>query len=400
MNFDNIEDAILDIKNGKLVIVVDDETRENEGDLVFAAEKISSEIVNFMATKGRGLICVPVTEVIADKLGFDPMVFKNDELHKCNFTVSVDYKKGTTTGISASDRAKTIKAICDPATVSLDFARPGHVFPLRAVDGGVLVRAGHTEAIVDLCELAGLSSVGVICEIAKEDGEMMRRDDLFEFAKENSLKIVTIKSLIEYRRRTEKLIDLLAESVLPTEYGDFNLKIYKSLIDEKEHVVLTKGDLDLDKPVLVRVHSECMTSEVFHSLKCDCKEQLDFAFKHISEKGAGVILYMRQEGRGIGLANKVKAYALQDEGFDTVDANEKLGFESDLREYGIGAQILVDLGIKQIDLMTNNPKKIIGLDGYGLEIVERIPIEVEPSPKNIEYLKTKKRRMGHHLRKI
>ena len=381
-----------------MIVVLDDEDRENEGDLVMIADKVTSESVNFMAREGRGLICVPVDDDIAERLDFHPMVQKNTESNQCNFTVSVDYKLGTTTGISASDRMKTIKAIVDFSSVPGDFVRPGHIFPLRAKNGGVLVRAGHTEAAVDLARLAGSTPAAVICEIAREDGEMMRRDELFEFSEKHGLQICTIKDLIEYRHRREKLVRLVAETALPTEYADFNMKIYKTSVDSSEHVVLQLGEISDEDPVLVRVQSECLTGEVFLSKKCDCRPQLDASLKKIATEGKGVLLYMRQEGRGIGLINKVKAYDLQEsEGLDTVAANEKLGFAPDLRTYGIGAQILCDLGVKNMKLMTNNPTKVVGLDGYDLNIVGRVPLEVEPNDKNKDYLKTKKDKMGHIL---
>lgn len=398
--FNTIEEAIDDIARGKLVLVLDDEDRENEGDLVIAAEKITPQIINFMAKEGRGLICVPLSAEIADQLDFPLMVEDNKESNKCSFTVSVDYKFGTTTGISASDRAKTIFAIAGGNANAKDFLKPGHVFPLRSKKGGVLVRAGHTEAATDLASLAGFSSVGAICEVAREDGEMMRKDELMEFAKKHNLKIVTIKDLIAFRIKNEKLITLVATSTLPTEFGVFDMKVYKSSVDGAEHIVLSKGSWKVSDEVLVRVHSECITGEVFSSLKCDCKAQLDNSLNVISEKGQGVLVYMRQEGRGIGLTNKIKAYNLQDQGFDTVTANEKLGFPSDLRDYGIGAQILADLGVGKIKLLTNNPKKIVGLEGYGLKIVERIPIEVPPNERNLSYLRTKKQKMGHILKHV
>ncbi len=399
VNFNKIEDAIFALKGGGMVVVLDDEDRENEGDLVVLAEKITPQSVNFMAKGGRGLICVPVDEKVADKLSFSPMVFDNKESNKCNFTVSVDFKKNTTTGISVSDRAKTIKAIADYKNFSADdFVRPGHVFPLIAKKGGVLVRAGHTEAAVDLAKLADSSPVAVICEIASEDGEMMRRDALIDFAQKHNLSIVTIKDLIEYRRRREKLVKIVAKTSLPTEYGVFDMKVYKSDIDGLEHVVLQMGKWKKTDSVLVRVHSECMTGDLFHSLACDCGSQLDSALKSIVKEGAGVLLYMRQEGRGIGLTNKIKAYELQSsKGCDTVEANEEMGFLPDLREYGIGAQILVDLGLKNIRVMTNNPAKIVGLEGYGLNIVERVHIELPPTDRNRKYLKVKKNKMGHLL---
>ncbi|MFH1284169.1 MAG: bifunctional 3,4-dihydroxy-2-butanone-4-phosphate synthase/GTP cyclohydrolase II [Candidatus Peregrinibacteria bacterium] len=397
--FNKIEEAVDAIKNGKMVVVLDDEDRENEGDLVMAAEKTTPRDVNFMAKEARGLICVPVDAEISGRLNFPLMVDQNCESNKCNFTVSVDYRHGTTTGISASDRAKTIKAIADRKSVADDFAKPGHVFPLLARDGGVLVRAGHTEAAVDLARMAGLVPAGVICEIAAPDGEMMRKDELKKFAKKHSLMILTIKDLIAYRRKHEKLVEMVAETVLPTKNGEFTMKVYKNFIDDAEHVALVKGNISAND-TLVRVQSECLTGEVFLSEKCDCRLQLDTAMEKIAAEGCGVLLYMRQEGRGIGLVNKVKAYELQRKGYDTVEANEKLGFPPDLRTYGIGAQILADLGLKNILLMTNNPAKVVGLEGYGLNIVKRIPLEVRASRRSHSYLKTKKYKMGHILKHI
>jgi len=397
MNFNTIEEALEDIREGRMILVVDDEDRENEGDLLMAAEKVTPESVNFMATYGRGMICVPMTEENARRLELDLMVERNTESMKTAFTVTVDHKSSTT-GISAFERANTIKELANPASVSSDFTRPGHIFPLIARDGGVLKRSGHTEAAVDLARMAGLHPAGVICEVMNDDGTMARVPQLFEFAKKHGLKIITIEELIKYRRKNEKLVTAAAKAKLPTEYGEFEIIAYENTINGEHHIALVKGDLsNPDEPVLVRVHSECLTGDAFHSLRCDCGEQLNAALRQIRDEGRGVLLYMRQEGRGIGLVNKIRAYALQDKGKDTVEANELLGFAPDLREYGIGAQILYDLGIRKIRLLTNNPKKIIGLSGYGLEIVERVPIQIKANEVNEFYIRTKKEKLGHML---
>lgn len=397
-SFNTVEEAIADIREGKMVIVVDDEDRENEGDFVMAAEKVTPEAINFMAMYGRGLICVPLTAERLEELDLQLMVTNNTDTHGTAFTVSVDAKE-TSTGISAHERALTVQRLIDPNTRPEDLRRPGHIFPLRAKPGGVLRRAGHTEAAVDLARLAGLYPGGVICEIMNEDGTMARVPELMKFAKKLGLSIVTIADLIQYRRRTEKLVRQLSVSHLPTKFGEFTLIAYEDEVDRDCHLALVKGTVNHGRPVLVRVHSQCLTGDVFKSSRCDCGDQLARAMEMIQREGEGVLLYMRQEGRGIGLVNKLKAYELQDQGKDTVEANEALGFPPDLRDYGIGAQILLDLGIRKLRLLTNNPRKIAGLEGYGLEVVERIPIEIAPSEANHFYLETKKRKLGHLLDK-
>ena len=395
--FDSIEQAVKDLQAGKVVIVLDDEDRENEGDIICAAESCTPEQVNFMASQAKGLICVALPSDKAIALELEPMVPDNTALHGTKFTVSIDYLHGTSSGISASDRSATIQALVKPDVKPEDFGRPGHIFPLIAVEEGVLRRAGHTEAVVDLMKLGGLQPVGVLCEILAEDGTMMRTPQLMEFSEKHQLSIITVKDLIRYRLNKEQLVTSVAEAQLPTEYGDFTLKVFANTVDGKEHVALVKGTWDSYEPVLVRVHSECLTGDIFHSLRCDCGPQLNAALAMIEQAGKGVLLYMRQEGRGIGLVNKVKAYSLQEQGLDTVEANVQLGFQPDPRDYGIGAQILASLGVRKMKLITNNPTKRVGLESYGLEVIERVPIEMQPNPVNREYLETKKVKMGHLL---
>jgi len=398
--FNTIEESLQDIRDGKMVILIDDEDRENEGDLTMAAEKVTPEAINFMAKYGRGLICLSLTQERVVELDLPQMADRNTASFGTAFTVSIEAKKGVTTGISAKDRAVTILTAIRKDCRPEDLARPGHVFPLRAQSGGVLKRAGQTEGSVDLARLAGLAPAGVICEIMNDDGTMSRVPELMTFAKEHDMKIITIKSLIEYRMRRESFVRRAATTLLPTEFGDFTAVVYENDVDDYHHVALVKGDIRPEDDVLVRVHSECLTGDVLHSLRCDCGDQLHKAMEMVEQEGKGVILYMRQEGRGIGLVNKLRAYELQDKGLDTVEANIQLGFKADLRDYGIGAQMLVDLGVRKMRLLTNNPRKIVGLDGYGLKVTSRLPMEIPAQPKNARYLETKKTKMGHLLENV
>ena len=396
MSLNNIPEILQEIKAGRMVIMADDETRENEGDLIIAASKAGAEEINFMMKHGRGLICVPLTEERVESLGLKPMATHLQDSMKTAFTLSVDARLGISTGISAHDRARTVELLADSGAGAADFVSPGHIFPLKAKKGGVLVRAGHTEAAVDLARLAGLEPAGVICEIVNEDGSMARLTDLRQFAQKHGLKIGTIRDLIEYRRQFDKLVERMSTAKIPTVFGEWTLHVYRSLVDGREHVALVKGEAS-EAPTLVRVHSECFTGDVLGSLRCDCQDQLIASMEAMDRVGSGVLIYMRQEGRGIGLANKIKAYALQEKGLDTVQANEELGFKPDLREYGTGAQILKDLGLAKLRIMTNNPRKIVGLEGYGLEVVERVPIQTTPHVYNAHYLKAKKDKLGHDL---
>ena len=398
--FSSIEEAIEDVRQGKMIVIVDDEDRENEGDLMIAAEKITPEFINFMARFGRGLICLALTEERTRELGLSMMVDDNQSAFETPFTISIDARHGISTGISAADRAHTIKVAIDPESIKSDLVKPGHIFPLRAKDGGVLVRMGQTEASVDMARLAGLNPCGVICEIMNEDGTMARVPHLIEFIKEHGLKMITTKDLAEYRLMKEALVEEVTSTMLPTYSGEFKSVAFKNLLDDQIHIALVKGEIKKDNPTLVRVHSQCLTGDVFGSYRCDCGEQLQKSMEMIEQEGTGVLLYLYQEGRGIGIINKLKAYALQDEGKDTVQANEELGFKPDLRDYGIGAQILRKLGLKKIRIMTNNPRKIVGLEGYGLQLVERVPIEVEAKKDNLKYLRTKQKKLGHLFQNI
>ena len=399
IQFSSVEDIVEDIRLGKMVVIVDDEDRENEGDLICAASRITPEAINFMATHGRGLICAPIEKDAAARLGLPLMVRRNTESHGTNFTVAVDAAHGVSTGISAADRAKTVEILANPLSEPQDLVRPGHILPLQAKEGGVLRRAGHTEAAVDLARMAGLEPAGVICEILNEDGTMARLPELIEFAEAHDLKIGTIADLIEYRRTREKLVERVETIEMPTDFGVFELYLYVSRLDPNEHhLALVKGNIRADEPTLVRVHSECLTGDVFASRRCDCGSQLHSAMAQIESAENGVVVYMRQEGRGIGLINKIRAYKLQQEGLDTVEANEKLGFGPDLRDYGMGAQILHDVGVRQIRLMTNNPRKVVGLEGHDLEIVEQVAIQMKSNPHNEDYLRTKKEKLGHDLK--
>jgi 3,4-dihydroxy 2-butanone 4-phosphate synthase / GTP cyclohydrolase II len=395
--FDPIESVLADVRNGRMVVVVDDSDRENEGDLIMAAERVTPAAINFMARHGRGLICVPTTYERLKQLGIEQMVAQNAEHFRTDFQVSVDAARGISTGISAADRALTIKIMADPTAVPEDLVQPGHVFPLRAKPGGVLQRAGHTEAAVDLANLAGQRAIGIVCEIMSDDGSMARLPELRRFASKHKLKLCSIADLIHYRRTREKLVERIEVVKMPTAYGDFDLYLYRSRLDGQHHLALVRGEVAGKNNVLVRVHSECLTGDVFGSRRCDCGPQLHQALRQIAAAGRGVLVYMRQEGRGIGLASKIKAYKLQERGYDTVEANLKLGYGMDLREYGLGAQILVDLGLKTISLLTNNPRKVVGLEGYGLQIAEQIPIKIRPNPHNASYLETKRRKLGHLL---
>jgi len=398
--FSTIGEAIEDVRQGKMIVIVDDEDRENEGDLMIAAEKATPELINFMARFGRGLICLTLTEERTKELGLSMMVEDNQSAFETPFTVSIDSRQGISTGISAADRAHTIKVAIDSLTVKEDLVKPGHIFPLRAKDGGVLVRMGQTEASVDIARIAGLNPYGVICEIMNEDGTMARVPQLTEFVKEHGLKMITVKDLAEYRLIKEALVEEVTSTILPTHSGDFQSVAFKNLLDDQIHIALVKGEINQDKPTLVRVHSQCLTGDVFGSYRCDCGEQLNKSMEMIEQEGTGVLLYLYQEGRGIGIVNKLKAYALQDEGKDTVQANEALGFKPDLRDYGIGAQILRKLGLGKIRIMTNNPRKIVGLEGYGLKLVERVPIEVQAKKDNLKYLRTKQKKLGHMFQNI